>query len=161
MKKLFTITLIVCLITSMLGGCGATNSKASESTPAIKLTEVDISQFPDAREYDVYYWPTSGIASEIPVPAWSNRGWIDYNEADHFRCYVGYTTMEDANNYINELQVFGFTVNGFCDGDWRFYAETEDGKGILLCYWEEGSYISLEVARDCSVIDSTILGSTT
>lgn len=157
MKKLTAICLSLCLIITVLCGCNDTGSEDADANPIANLTEVDISQFPDAEDYDVYYWPTFGIASEIPVPSWSNRGWIDYDEEDHFRCYVGYTTPDDFHNYVAELQNFGFTVNYFNDGDWRFYAETEDGMGILLYYWEKDSHMCLEIARDCSVIEATYI----
>lgn len=154
MKKLFSIGLTLCLIVAMLCGC---ESNTSNTASVTKLDEVDISQFPDAEDYDEYYWPTFGVASEIPVPTWSNRGWIDYDEEDHFRCYVGYTTPDDFHNYITELQNFGFTLNYFNDGEWRFYAETEDGLGILLYYWEKDSHMCLEVARDCNEIEATYI----
>lgn len=156
MKKLFAVIIGFCLIVGMMCGCSS-NGETSRVRAPVSLTKVDISQFPDAEDYDVYYWPTFGIASEIPVPTWSNRGWIDYDEEDHFRCYVGYTTPDDFHNYIAALQNFGFTLNYFNDGDWRFYAETEDGWGILLYYWEKDSHVCLEVARDHEDIKATYI----
>lgn len=173
MKKIFVASIVSIIVISIAvfigigvlsGRTNDTNFEEtiSESTDSktenkVTLTNVDISQFPDAEDYDVYYWPTFGIASEIPAPAWSNRGWIDYDEADHFRCYVGYTTPDDFHNYIAELQDFGFVLNYFNDGDWRYYAENDAGWGILLYYWEDESHLNLEVARNHEDIEATYI----
>lgn len=154
MNKLFAIVISMVLVVGTLCGCSANSEETiSKVGKPVVLTEIDISQFPDAEEYDVYRWPTIGIASEIPAPAWSNRGWIKYDEPDRFYCRVGYTTFDDFSNYISELQEFGFTNNYVNDGEWKYYAETDDGWGIILFFYERNSDMVIQLARDNTTMD--------
>lgn len=143
MKKFIALILAVVIFAGFACGCGATNVKDE-----IILEEVDTTQFPDAEEYDIYSWPTLGVASQIPVPTWSNRGLIIYESADCFSCQVGYTTVDDFNNYIKELQDFGFVLNYQASVGQIYYAETEDGWAVLLMYSEPTSMMSLGITQD-------------
>lgn len=151
MRKMIIFALSMCLLVGALCGCSSESSTRSFET--VKLERVDISKFPDADEYDVYRWPTIGIASEIPAPTWSNRGWIKYDEPDRFYCRVGYTTFDDFSNYICELQEFGFKNNYVSDGEWKYYAETDDGWGIRILFFEKNADMSITLARDNTTMD--------
>lgn len=151
MRKLLITIVSICLLLGTL--CGCSNEFNTDSIKTVRLTKVDISKFPDAEEYDVYRWPTIGIASEIPTPTWSNRGWIKYDEPDRFYCRVGYTTFDDFSNYISDLQEFGFKNNYISDGEWKYYAETDDGWGIIVFFFGNNSDMSIQVARDHMDLD--------
>lgn len=151
MRKIFIFVAVVCLLFGSL--CGCNNESGTGSIKSVKLDEVDISKFPDAEEYDVYRWPTIGIASEIPAPTWSNRGWIKYDEADRFYCRVGYTTFNNFSDYISKLQEFGFTNNYVSDGEWKYYAETDNGWGIIVFFFNNNSDMSIQLARDHTTLD--------
>lgn len=150
MKKYIAIILAMVMFAGLACGCADTGTSTT-TTPETKketaLKEVDPAQFPDATEYDIYAWPAIGIASEIPVPVWSNRGLILYETADCFECYVGYTTKDDFNNYVKELQDFGF-VKYYQSSNGVYYAETEDGWAVIVTYSQTNSMMALGVARD-------------
>ena len=118
MKKHVAVVLVVAILTVIICGCEsgslvtATNTDvAKPGTTNFTLTEIDISQFPDAYEHDIYSWPTFGLGIKIPIPIWSNRGYIWFDEADRFYCEVGYTTADNFNNYKKAVQDAGFNLN--------------------------------------------------
>lgn len=155
MKKYIAIILAVIMFAVLACGCTSNGTNGDDgtnaATPVVKkeviLKDVDTAQFPNAREYDIYSWPTLGIASEIPAPLWSNRGAISYESADEFSCLVGYTTKENYSNYVKELQDFGF-VKYYESSSIMYYAETEDGWAIWICYSESNYSMSIALARD-------------
>lgn len=136
MKKFIAIALILCSLAYVL--CGCTSSK--------KFEEVDPSNFPDAKEFDIYEWPTLGIGSEIPVPNWSNRGDIKKDSADYFKAEVGYTTQENYSNYIKTIQDFGFVID-YSSDEHRYHAKTDNGWDIELYYSDSRMMLRIEVAR--------------
>lgn len=152
MKKYIAIILAVVMFAALACGCTSNGTNGgTEVTPEVKkevvLKEVDTAQFLEAREFDIYAWPTLGIASEIPAPLWSNRGLISYESEDEFSCLVGYTTKEDYLGYVKELQNFGF-IKYYESSAIMYYAETEDGWAIWICYSESNSSMSIALARD-------------
>lgn len=155
MKKYIAIILAVVMFAALACGCTSNGTNGGNgdngATPEVKkevvLKEVDTTQFAEAREFDIYAWPTLGIASEIPAPLWSNRGLISYESEDEFNCLVGYTTKEDYLNYVKELQDFGF-VKYYESSAIMYYAETEDGWAVWVCYSDNSSMMSIALARD-------------
>lgn len=159
MKKCVAIILTVAILAvailvGFLCGCksgslvAVTNADiAKPGTTNVTLTEVDISQFPDAYEHDVYSWPTFGLGIEIPIPTWSNRGYIWVDEADGYRCEVGYTTSENFNDYKQAVRDAGFTLN-YKNTSEAYYAENEDGIGILIVYSDYYYEMDISVGRN-------------
>ena len=155
MKKCVAIVLTIAILAvaifvGFLCGCKssslvvATNTYiAKPGTTNVTLTEVDVSQFPDAYEHDVYSWPTFGLGIEIPIPTWSNRGYIWVDEADGYRCEVGYTTSENFNDYKQAVRDAGFTLN-YKNASDAYYAENEEGVGILIVYSDY--YYEMEIS---------------
>lgn len=154
MKKYVAIILAVAILVGILCGCesgslvAATNTDvAKPGTTNFTLTEIDISQFPDAYEHDVYSWPTFGLGIEIPIPIWSNRGYIWIDEADRFYCEVGYTTVDNFNNYKKAIQDAGFTLK-YKNASDAYYAENEEGVGILITYTDVWYEMDISVGRN-------------
>ena len=159
MKKYVTIILVIAVLAAailvgFLCGCksgslvAVTNADiAKPGTTNVTLTEVDISQFPDAYEHDIYSWPTFGLGIEIPIPTWSNRGYIWVDEADGYRCEVGYTTSENFNNYKQAVRDAGFTLN-YKNASDAYYAENEEGIGILIVYSDYWYEMEISVGRN-------------
>lgn len=159
MKKCVAIVLTIAILAvaifvGFLCGCksgslvAVTNADiAKPGTTNVTLTEVDISQFPDAYEHDVYSWPTFGLGIEIPIPTWSNRGYIWVDEADGYRCEVGYTTSENFNNYKQAVRDAGFTLN-YKNASDAYYAENEEGIGILIVYSDYYYEMDISVGRN-------------
>ena len=159
MKKCVAIVLTiavlaVAILVGFLCGCKSgslavsTNEAiARPGTTNFTLTEVDVSQFPDAYEHDVYSWPTFGLGIEIPIPTWSNRGYIWVDEADGYRCEVGYTTSENFNDYKQAVRDAGFALN-YKNASDAYYAENEDGIGILIVYSDYWYEMEISVGRN-------------
>ena len=159
MKKCVAIVLTIAILAvaifvGFLCGCKssslvvATNTDiAKPGTTNVTLTEVDASQFPDAYAHDVYSWPTFGLGIEIPIPTWSNRGCIWVDEADGYRCEVGYTTSENFNDYKQAVRDAGFTLN-YKNASDAYYAENEDGIGILIVYSDYWYEMEISVGRN-------------
>ena len=148
------VILAVAIFVGFLCGCKSgslvvtTNTDiARPGTTNVTLTEVDVSQFPDAYEHDVYSWPTFGLGIEIPIPTWSNRGYIWVDEADGYRCEVGYTTSENFNDYKQAVRDAGFTLN-YKNASDAYYAENEDGIGILIIYSDYWYEMEISVGRN-------------
>lgn len=156
MKKYVAFILVIVMFAALACGCTSNGANGTTgTTPEVKkevvLKEVDTTQFPEAREFDIYSWPTLGIASEIPAPLWSNRGLISYESEDEFSCLVGYTTKEDYLAYVKELQDFGF-IKYYESSAVMYYAETEDGWAVWICYSDTNSMMSIALARDFNVL---------
>ena len=159
MKKCVAIVLTiailaVAILVGFLCGCDSgslvvtTNTDiARPGTTNVTLTEVDVSQFPDAYEHDVYSWPTFGLGIEIPIPTWSNRGYIWVDEADAYNCEVGYTTVDNFNDYKKAVQDAGFTLN-YKNASDAYYAENEEGVGILITYTDVWYEMNISVGRN-------------
>ena len=159
MKKYVAIILTIAILAAsifvgFLCGCksgslvAVTNADiARPGTTNVTLTEVDVSQFPDAYEHDVYSWPTFGLGIEIPIPTWSNRGYIWVDEADGYRCEVGYTTSENFNDYKQAVRDAGFALN-YKNASDAYYAENEDGIGILIVYSDYWYEMEISVGRN-------------
>lgn len=77
-------------------------------------------------------WPSSQIASIIPVPV-SNVGKITWETVDNFHVKVGNTTLKDFNAYVELCKEKGFTVD-YSRGEDSFYAYNEDGYSLDLRY---------------------------
>ena len=159
MKKCVAIVLTIAILAvtifvGFLCGCKSgslvvtTNTDiARPGTTNVTLTEVDVSQFPDAYEHDVYSWPTFGLGIEIPIPTWSNRGYIWVDEADGYRCEVGYTTVDNFNDYKTAVRDAGFTLN-YKNASDAYYAENEEGVGILIVYSDYWYEMEISVGRN-------------
>ena len=149
MKKYIAIILVVVMFAIMACGCAAEDGAKNEPVKEeVVITEINPAAFPGAEEYDVYYWPKTGIASEVPVPTWSNRGLIIFESADEYSCYVGYTTADNFREYVNEIQEFGFTENYQAVSGQIYYAETEDGWAILLIYSDKSCAMNVALTQD-------------
>ena len=154
MKKFITI-IVVAVMCMGLFGC-ATNKTDVDATPTTVATEpaapaeVDISQFPDAEEFEVYEWPSFGPAASLPTPMWSNRGKILLDSEDMFVCDVGYATVEDFNDYVKACQEAGFTTNYFSVPGEGYYGENSEGRAILVAYSEYWYYVEIQSSFDTS-----------
>lgn len=154
MKKYVIIILTIAILVGILCGCESVSLVADTNTDIAKpgtadftLMEVDVSQFPDAFEHDIYSWPTFGLGIEIPIPTWSNRGYIWVDEADAYKCEVGYTTVDNFNDYKKAVRDAGFTLN-YKNASDAYYAENEEGTGILIVYSDYWYEMEVSVGRN-------------
>lgn len=79
-----------------------------------------------------FVWPSIGMAALIPVPK-TNMGTISLDSTREFHAYVGETTIDDYNAYIQECIEDGFTVD-YSKSEKRFYAHNTAGDSLYIEY---------------------------
>ena len=102
---------------------------------------------PDAKEYDVIEWPTYGIATNLPVPTWSDRGQFYGSSSDEtmFWAEIGYTTLKDYEDYVEQLKACGFDQDIQEDPGSSFIAYNEDGYMGDLLYVPWSKYVDIQL----------------
>ena len=77
-------------------------------------------------------WPNSEVAKLIPKPQ-STVGKMEWENEDSFLLYVGETSLEQYEKYVDQCAETGFTV-GYSRGDKYYYADNADGFHVSLNY---------------------------
>lgn len=77
-------------------------------------------------------WPTQRIASSLPIPK-STVGKIEWEKADGFMIYIGETTQEDYNAYVDECIAKGFNVD-YHKGDNYYRGDNAEGYNLSVYY---------------------------
>lgn len=114
--------------------------------------EVELMYFDSTHEFSVradapkavgkLSWPTGRTASLLPVPK-SKVGNTVWEYEDGFEIYVGDTTIEDYNDYVEACMAKGFTV-GYDKGKKYFYADNAEGYNVSVRY-EGNKVMSVEI----------------
>lgn len=89
----------------------------------------------EEEEFSEFQWPDSEIARLLPVPE-STIGSISWEASYGFVIYVGETTKDQYDNYIEQCKDKGFTVD-YRKGDDYYYADNEYGYQLTLRYEED------------------------
>jgi hypothetical protein len=84
-------------------------------------------------------WPASDLGKQIPVPN-STLGKFNYENSDEFSVYIGNTSRDDYNSYVNTCIEKGFTVD-YSKGDDHYWANNSNGWYVSLSY--EGGNVML------------------
>lgn len=113
-KKKISIMLVLTMF--LMVGCG-------------KQSDVSESKFSE------FKWPDSEIAKLLPVPK-SNIGKIEHESSSSFHIYVGKTTKEDFNTYVDSCKEKGFTSD-YSSSDDSYSADNTDGYHLSLDYYED------------------------
>lgn len=77
-------------------------------------------------------WPISKAGKMLPAPK-SNQGNFSYEYEDHFSVYVGNTSFDEYEKYIQSCKERGFTVD-YEKGDKYYCADNESGWHISIEY---------------------------
>lgn len=88
-------------------------------------------------EMETLTWPKSEAASLLPRPK-STVGKVSSDSANECFIYVGQTSMDDYNAYIEKCTERGFTVD-YNKGDKFYYADDAEGNHLALNY--EGNQV--------------------
>lgn len=83
-------------------------------------------------EMEQFVWPTSEVAARLPIPE-SSIGKVTYDSAEGFRVYVGDTTVDDYDAYVELCKSVGFAVD-YNKGDRYYRAYNVEGYYISLSY---------------------------
>lgn len=135
MKKKIVMMLFMLVVVCSTGACGSRGS-----TPT---AEESINQ----EEFKEIKWPTSEIVQLLPQPK-SNIGKIDMETSSAFYVYIGNTSEDEYNLYVDDCMENGFTVDYWRTDD-SYYGDNEDGYHVSVDY--EGNdvmYISITEPYD-------------
>lgn len=95
-------------------------------------------------EMGTLQWPTSEIASLLPVPK-STVGTVSRESSDGFLIYVGGTSKDDYAAYVDECSARGFSID-YDRGDTFYYANNAEGYRISLRY-QGNNVMSVEIEK--------------
>ncbi len=84
------------------------------------------------KEVSEIVWPTSDLASLIPVPQ-SSIGKINYERSDAFNILIAETTYEEYQSYVQQCSELGFDVD-YDKSDDFYKARNENGVVVRLTY---------------------------
>ena len=77
-------------------------------------------------------WPSTGIADNLPQPK-SDVGIISTDSTDTFSAYVGNTSLDDFNDYVDKCLDGGFDID-YSRYDESFYAENKAGDNLTVTF---------------------------
>lgn len=101
--------------------------------------KIDISYYSDGDmsiyvykpiQMSAFSWPKSEIAKLLPIPK-SDYGKIERESEYGFVVYVGNTSLDDYNEYVDSVYALGFTMD-YSKGDDYFYADNADGYSVSI-----------------------------
>lgn len=95
-------------------------------------------------EMNTIQWPTSELAQLLPVPK-STIGKFSTDTSDRLFVYVGNTSLEDYNTYVNECSQKGFSVD-YDKNEKYYYAYDANGNKLSLHY-TGGNTMTIEIAK--------------
>lgn len=87
-------------------------------------------------------WPNSDTARLLPIPK-SSIGHINWENSNGFFIYVGNTSKDDFDNYVDACKNNGFTVD-YKSGDKYYRSNNADGYHLDLSY-EGNDTMSIEI----------------
>ncbi len=129
---LLTLAVVLFLLGSAASGCSKSNSG---------FDDIEISSVTE--DFKEFKWPTSGLAAMLPAPE-SSYGEISTESSNSFYVYVGNTTMEQYDAYVEACREKGFTVDYEKSRTW-FHADNEAAYHLSLNYNEEESYMTIDL----------------
>lgn len=107
------------------------------SIPTMNNEELD-----ESTEYSKIEWPTSDVASKIPVPK-SNIGRIEYDSSSSLTVYISKTSKKDYDKYVEECKKAGFVVD-YTRSDDYYSASDKEGYDLSLMY-EENNVMRISI----------------
>lgn len=98
--------------------------------------------FKSPEEMNEFEWPTTGLGSMLPKTK-SNYGNIIWDNSDYFSIHAGNTTIEEYNEYVEECQNKGYTVD-YSKGEETYSAKNSEGYNLYVSYLG-GNRISISI----------------
>lgn len=130
---LLAIAVVLLLIGSAVSGC-------SKPVP-----DYDLSDYSVTEDFKEFKWPTSGLATMLPTPE-SNYGEISTESSTSLFVYVGDTSKQQYDAYVEACQEKGFSVD-YSKGADYFHASNTGGYRLSLSYDDEESYMTISLKQ--------------
>lgn len=94
-----------------------------------------------------FTWPTMGLATLIPTPK-TTVGTINIDTSIQFNAWIGETSLDDYNTYVNQCIECGFDI-GYSNSEKVFSADNADGISLRLEYQGFNTmYISMYASKE-------------
>ena len=143
--KVLIVVLIVCAICTLLfimaivGIVIKIRANNSRKSKGYSTVQSNIST-----EYKDISWPNNELVKQLPVPK-SLKGIDAYERSDEYRVYIGETSREDYNEYVNACSDNGFNVD-YTKKENSYEAKNSKGNILNLKYVEAYNemYISIK-----------------
>lgn len=131
---LLALGIILLLLGPAVSSCSmSASSSSSPSSSNHSITE----------DFKEIKWPTSGLATMLPTPE-SSYGEIYTESSTSLYVYVGNTSEEQYNAYMEACQEKGFTVD-YTKSSGYFRASNAEAYRLSLSYDEEESYMTIDL----------------
>lgn len=93
-----------------------------------------------------FRWPKSEIASSVPVTK-STVGIVSWESENGFVIYVGETSKEDYDEYVDQCYNAGFSID-YSKGDDYFRGVNEDGYHLNIDYeWNQTMFVRMDTSE--------------
>ncbi len=125
MKKTLSLVIVCILSACMLCACGGKKSEFSEFT-----------------------WPNTPVAAQLPIPE-SNVGQVQLEKEDYLSVYVGYTSREEYDSYVDQCKAKGFTVD-YSNADTYYSAYNSEGYHLYISYDNRNEMMDIMVTKSSS-----------
>ena len=122
MKKFLSILAVCILSLSLLVGCGGKKSEFGELT-----------------------WPSTSVAAQLPIPE-SHVGQVQLEKEDYLSVYVGETSKDGYNAYVEQCKAKGFTVN-YSNTETYYTADNDAGYHLYISYDDRNEMMDIMVSK--------------
>lgn len=136
-QRYFALVLTIAMIALMIAGCGGKKDQAEEPT------------MPET----AFHWPTSEIASQLPVPE-SNAGTLELETPAGMLVKMRNISKEQYDNYVDACRERGFVVD-YSRSDDSYFAYNEAGYSLMLNYVKNGMSIEILAPEETRETEST------
>jgi hypothetical protein len=132
---LLSVFLVFIIVTNYTNSRNASNSARQQDSDQIVVED-------EAEEFGELRWPKSDIATLLSVPI-SNIGKVEWETSYGFVIYVGETSKEEFNIYIDDCWERGFTRD-YSRGDDYFWANNENYYKVTVRH-EDGNIMWIRI----------------
>lgn len=134
---LLALGIILLLLGPAVSSCSMPASTLSSTSSSSSSSHSVTEDFKEIK------WPTSGLATMLPTPQ-SSYGKISTESSTSLYVYIGNTSEEQYNAYVEACRGKGFTVD-YDKGSTYFRANNVETYKLSLRYDEEESYMTIDL----------------
>lgn len=134
MKRVLSLLAVLVLSLSLLSGCGGKKSEFGEFT-----------------------WPSTPVAAQLPIPE-SHVGQVQLEKEDYLSVYVGETSMDGYNAYVEQCKAKGFTVD-YSSAETYYTADNDAGYHLYISYDDRNEMMDIMVSKGGSDDSNSASGS--
>lgn len=147
MKKFMCLIMILTMVTTF----AACSQEKKTEVPSEPIHVADPVEEPivafDASLFNTLPWPGFGIATYIPIPAGSPKGYIESNRDTYFSAVLQGVPYEYFKTYAESCWDAGFT-NDYYDSSDNFRAYNEENYCVRVLYYEKAHEMHIAISLD-------------